>query len=84
MKNVEFKDGQSLDIVKENIEKLKELFPEAFSEAGVNFNTLRQLIGDVSILEEGNEKYGFELARKKESAPDRTNAFYRYIAPMPR
>lgn len=65
MKNVELEDGQSADMVSENIEKLKEIFPDAFSEAGVNFDTLRQLMGDASVLEKGEEKYGLNWHGKK-------------------
>lgn len=67
MKNVEFEDGQSADIVSENIEKMKELFPDAFSEGGVNFETLRQLLGDASALDEGEEKYGLNWHGKKKA-----------------
>lgn len=67
MKNVELEDGQSADIVSENISKLKELFPDAFSEDGVNFDTLRQLLGDASILDEGEEKYGLNWHGKKKA-----------------
>ena len=67
MKNVELEDGQSADIVSDNIEKMKELFPDAFSEAGVNFETLRQLLGDETVLEEGEEKYGLSWHGKKKA-----------------
>jgi adenine-specific DNA-methyltransferase len=67
MKNVELEDGQSADIVSENILKMKELFPDAFSEAGVNFDTLRQLLGDASVLDEGEEKYGLSWHGKKKA-----------------
>jgi len=67
MKNVGLEDGQSADIVSENIEHLKELFPDAFSEKGVNFDTLRQLLGDASVLEEGEEKYGLSWHGKKKA-----------------
>ena len=67
MKNVELEDGQSADIVSENISKLKELFPDAFSEGGVNFDTLRQLLGDASVLDEGEEKYGLNWHGKKKA-----------------
>ena len=58
MKKVTPQDGQSANIVGKNIEKLKDLFPEAFTEGGVNFEMLRQLLGDTSVLDEGEEKYG--------------------------
>lgn len=65
MKKVELEDGQSADIVSENISKMKELFPDAFSEGGVNFDTLRQLLGDAAVLDEGEEKFGLNWTGKK-------------------
>lgn len=65
MQNVTQQDGQSADIVSENIEKLKELFPDAFTENGVNFGVLRQLLGDSSVLDEGDEKFGLNWHGKK-------------------
>ena len=67
LKSVELEDGQSADIVSENIERLKEVFPDAFSENGVNFDTLRQLLGDESVLDEGEEKYGLNWHGKKKA-----------------
>ncbi|MCP8685963.1 site-specific DNA-methyltransferase [Marinobacterium sedimentorum] len=67
MEQVKFEDGQSLDVVSENIERLKELFPDAFSEGGVNFDTLRQLLGDAAVLDEGEEKYGLNWHGKKKA-----------------
>ena len=72
MKKVELEDGQSADIVSENISKLKELFPDAFSEGGqgktkIDFDTLRQLLGDASVLDEGEEKYGLNWHGKKKA-----------------
>ena len=67
MKQVKPEDGQSVDIVASNIEHLKELFPEAFTEGGVNFDTLRQLLGDAKVLDEGEEKYGLNWHGKKKA-----------------
>ena len=67
MKKVELEDGQSADVVSENISEMKELFPDAFSEGGVNFDTLRQLLGDDSVLDEGEEKYGLNWHGKKKA-----------------
>ena len=44
---------------------MKELFPDAFTENGVNFDTLRQLLGDMKVLDEGEEKYGLNWHGKK-------------------
>ena len=67
MKSADLKEGQSTDIVSENIERLKELFPDAFSENGVNFDTLRQLLGDADVLDEGEERYGLNWHGKKKA-----------------
>ena len=67
MKPVELKDGESADIVHKNVQHLKELFPEAFTEDGVNFDTLRQLLGDLKVLDEGEEKYGLNWHGKKQA-----------------
>ena len=40
MKKLEKEDMKSADIVKENIEQLKQLFPEVFSEDKINFEKL--------------------------------------------
>ena len=67
MKPVELKDGASADIVHENVQQLKELFPEAFTEDGVDFGTLRQLLGDLKALDEGEEKYALNWHGKKQA-----------------
>jgi len=67
MKKVELGDGQSADIVSENIEQLKTLFPDAFAEGSVNFDTLRQLLDDANVLDEGEEKYGLNWHGKKKA-----------------
>ena len=67
MKQVDIKDGASADIVQENVEQLKCLFPDAFTENGVNFDTLRQLLGDLKVLDEGEEKFGLNWHGKKQA-----------------
>ena len=37
-------NGTSMNIVQENVKKLKEIFPEIFIENGIDFNLLRQII----------------------------------------
>lgn len=39
-------DGLSLNIEKNNIERIKELFPEAVEEGKINFEMLRAMLGD--------------------------------------
>ena len=67
MKKVQPEEGKSADIVSENIERLKELFPDVFSEGGVDFDVLRQLLGDAKVLDEGEEKYGLNWYGKKKA-----------------
>lgn len=47
---------QSKDLVAENLEAMKALFPSAFTEGKIDFSVLRQLLGDA--VEEGDERYG--------------------------
>jgi adenine-specific DNA-methyltransferase len=58
-------DGASLDIVGENIQALKMIFPEAFTEDKVDFEVLRQLLGDA--VDECEEKYGLNWHGKKKA-----------------
>lgn len=67
MKKADLLEGQSLDVVNENIQHLKEIFPEAFTENGVDFDVLRQLLGDAKVLDEGEEKYGLNWHGKKKA-----------------
>ena len=54
---------RSADIVAENLEGLKVLFPEAFTEGKVNFDVLRHLLGDA--VDESEEKYGLNWHGKR-------------------
>lgn len=67
MKHVTPEEGQSANIIAENLERLRELLPDAFTENGVNFETLRQLLGDAQVLDEGEEKYGLNWHGKKKA-----------------
>ena len=65
MKKMTEQDGKSIDIVNENLEALKGIFPEAFTEDSVDFEVLRQLLGDE--VDEGDEKYGLNWHGKKKA-----------------
>ncbi|MBU1901926.1 site-specific DNA-methyltransferase [Patescibacteria group bacterium] len=58
-------NGESLNIVNENIEKLKELFPEVFSEGKINFTKLEEELGE--FTEKENERYNFTWNGKQEA-----------------
>jgi len=50
-------DGKSMDIVKANIEALKQLFPEVVTEGKIDFEKLKLILGEE--IEARNEKYEF-------------------------
>ncbi|MED4268775.1 site-specific DNA-methyltransferase [Geobacillus stearothermophilus] len=50
-------DGKSLDLVKTNIEALKQLFPEVVTEGKIDFDKLKLVLGEE--IETRNEKYEF-------------------------
>ena len=67
MQKVQPEEGKSANIVSENIQRMKDLFPDVFTEGNVNFDVLRQLLGDASVLDEGEEKYGMNWHGKKKA-----------------
>jgi len=58
-------DGMSMDVVGNNIEKIKELFPNAVTEEKIDFDMLRTMLGDE--VEVSKEKYQFTWNGKAES-----------------
>ena len=58
-------ETRSADLVADKVAKLKALFPEAFTEGRIDFDVLRQLLGDV--LEDGEEKYGLNWHGKRQA-----------------
>ena len=65
MKELTEQDGKSLDLIDENLKALKTLYPEAFTEDGIDFGVLRQLLGDK--VADGEEKYGLTWYGKKKA-----------------
>lgn len=49
--------GQTLDILQENIRKILQLFPEVATEGKIDFDKLKQILGD--YVEDSNERYNF-------------------------
>lgn len=58
-------NGMSLDLEKQNIDKIKELFPEAVEEGKINFEMLKVMLGDE--VDESKEKYQFTWNGKSKS-----------------
>jgi adenine-specific DNA-methyltransferase len=56
---------KSLDLVSENINKLRELFPEIVTEGKIDFKALQEILGEE--LEEGEEYYRFTWAGKAQA-----------------
>ena len=50
-------DDKTMDIVAKNISKLKELFPEAFTEGKVDFDVLKEVLGE--FIDKRDERYSF-------------------------
>lgn len=76
--------GTSMDLVQDNIEKLKQIFPEIFTEGKIDFQVLKQLLGE--HIENDKERYSFtwkgktqarQIAQDKSTGtlrPDRDNS----------
>ena len=56
-------EAKSIDPVAANLQALRALFPDAFTEGKVDFDVLRQLLGDA--VDEGEEKYGLTWSGKR-------------------
>lgn len=50
-------EGTSVNLIKQNIESLRKLFPEIASDGKIDFNQLRVLLGD--SVDDSEEKYKF-------------------------
>ena len=58
-------NGQSMNLTENNIDNLKQLFPEVFSEGKIDFDKLRLVLGD--NIEENDERYQFTWNGKSEA-----------------
>ncbi|EKS9100581.1 site-specific DNA-methyltransferase [Escherichia coli] len=54
-----------MNITADNITKLKSLFPEAFNENGIDFDVLKQLLGE--NVDEKEERYGLNWHGKRQA-----------------
>ena len=56
---------KSMNIVAENIIKMKELFPEVFCESKIDFEKLKEVLGEYT--EEKEERYSFNWKGKSKA-----------------
>ncbi|OTA16024.1 type II DNA modification methyltransferase [Xenorhabdus vietnamensis] len=52
-----YPESKSANITQENIDQLKQLFPEVFSESKIDFDALKAMLGEV--VDDSNERYNF-------------------------
>ncbi|MEL7737492.1 site-specific DNA-methyltransferase [Citromicrobium bathyomarinum] len=56
-------EAGSGDLARENVERLKALFPQIVADGKIDFDVLRQLLGDE--VEDGEERYGLNWKGKR-------------------
>ena len=65
MAEIEKMDLETLDVVEKRLERMRELFPEVFSESGIDFDKLRLELGDE--IDTNDERYSFTWPGKKDA-----------------
>ncbi|MBK8009731.1 MAG: site-specific DNA-methyltransferase [Deltaproteobacteria bacterium] len=58
-------ESKSADLVAENVEHLKALFPQAWKEGKLDFDVLKQLLG--GVVEEREERFGLNWHGKRQA-----------------
>ncbi|WP_432051513.1 site-specific DNA-methyltransferase [Streptomyces xiamenensis] len=58
-------ETHSKDLVSENLEQLRKIFPSAFTEGKVDFDALRELLGDA--VDDSDEKFGLTWFGKRDA-----------------
>ena len=57
-------DGKSVNVAQRNVEKLKGVFPEVFAEGKIDFDRLKELLGNYANEEEERYKFTWHGKRK--------------------
>lgn len=65
MSEIERMNMDSENLVDERINRMRELFPEVFSEGGIDFEKLRLELGDE--VDDGDERYSFTWPGKRDA-----------------
>jgi adenine-specific DNA-methyltransferase len=58
-------EAYGANLVSANLEALRALFPDAFTEGQIDFDVLRQLLGDA--IDDGDDKYGLNWSGKRQA-----------------
>src|SRR5690606_12590056 len=74
-------ESQSLDLVAENIQKLKQLFPQIVEEDAVNFDALKQLLGEEAEVQP--EYYRFTWPGKHQARQEALKTSTGTLRPAP-
>lgn len=76
-------DGKSFDVVEDNISKLKEIFPEIFTEDNqINFGKLREILDSNTEVIDGTEEfYNFTWWGKKKAINDAKKSIVKTLRP---
>ena len=74
-------EAESLNLTEHNIEKLKQLFPNVFSEGKIDFDALKSELGE--FVETESERYQFTWAGKKQAKRIATTPSLGTLRPAP-
>ena len=74
-------DMETKDIVNNNIEKIKELFPNIVSEDGIDFELLKQELSS-AVIDEKKEKYQLTWPGKKEAILNSNSPISKTLRPV--
>ena len=72
-------NGESKDIIQENVSKLKEIFPEIVTEDKIDFDKLKLILGN--NIDENSEKYNFTWPGKIQSIKESQKTSYGTLRP---
>lgn len=74
-------DMKSKDIVKDNISKISELFPDCISEGKIDFDMLKQELSK-DIIDDGKERYQLSWVGKKEALVNANTPCNKTLRPL--
>ena len=76
-------DGKSFNVVEENISKLKEIFPEVFTEDNqINFDKFKSILDiNTDVIDGSEEYYNFTWWGKKKAINDAQKSIHKTLRP---